>query len=176
MTNEKILEILNKAAKCIAGGHPDHAGAFLAESIEQVKKDIITAEAKKSGKGVQQKALDGLYKSIKPYAASREQPAMAKQHKSATTGKYYITDGYTAVESDTPFSGIPEQTENPFNFSRLFPSNIGEELPPPAASVLKAWIKSEKASALYCAPFARRRCKKRRDCIAEIKSFQGEDA
>ena len=75
MTNEKMLEVLTALATCdgfnakaIAQmtadntpadetpGLPYRAEAILTNAIKAIKKDIITAEAKKSGNGTRQKA------------------------------------------------------------------------------------------------------------------------
>lgn len=71
--------------------------------------------------------------------------ALSKQHKSTVTGEYYITDGYTAVESSSPFQGITEETEKPAEWSRFFPEELGNALDLPTVSELSAWITAEKA-------------------------------
>ena len=162
MTNEKMLEVLTALAACgtfdekaIAQmtadnspsnetvGMPYRAEAILTNAIKAIKKDIITAEAKKSGNGTRQKALDSLIKDALKRSETMRSDALAKQHKSAITGKYYITDAYTAVESSSPFQGITEETEKPTEWSRFFPEEHALDLP--TVSELSAWITAEKA-------------------------------
>lgn len=164
MTNEKMLEVLTAFATCdkfdakvIAQmtadnrpsnesvGMPYRAEAILTNAIRTIKKDIITAEAKKSGGGTRQKALDSLIKDAVKRSETMRIGAPAKQHKSAITGKYYITDGYTAVESLSPFQGIAEETEKPAEWSRFFSEESGDALDLPTVSELSAWIAAEKA-------------------------------
>lgn len=164
MTNEKILEVLTALAACdkfdakaIAQmtadnspsnetvGMPYRAEAILTNAIKTIKKDIITAEAKKSGSGTRQKALDSLIKDALKGSETMRSDTLTKQHKSAITGKYYITDAYTAVESSSPFQGITEETEKPAEWSRFFPEEPGNALDLPTASELSAWITAEKA-------------------------------
>lgn len=164
MTNEKTLEVLTTLAACdkfdakviaqmTADNSPSNesvrmpyrAEAILTNAIKAVKKDIITAEAKKSGSGTRQKALDSLIKDAIKKSETMSSDALSKQHKSTVTGKYYITDGYTAVESSSPFQGITEETEKPAERSRFFPEESGDALGLPTASELSAWIAAEKA-------------------------------
>ena len=253
MTNEKMLEVLTVLATCdgfnakaIAQmtadnspsnetvGMPYRAEAILTNAIKAIKKDIITAEAKKAGNGTRQKALDSLIKDALKGSETMRGDTLTKQHKSAITGKYYITDGYTAVESSSPFQGITEETENPAEWSRFFPEELGNALDLPTVSELSAWITAEKArlkakgekkpipvfdfgagkpaftaafllramqitnnsatkiitygerktaviksangDRIAVCPVAIRPDVPRRDCIAEIKHFQGENA
>lgn len=164
MNNEKMLEILTKLATCDVFNAkamaemtvnntpsnestwmPYRAEAILTNAIKSIKKDIITAEAKKSGNGTRQKALDNLIKDAIKKSKYMLSDAITKQHKSAITGKYYITDTYTAVESSSPFQGITEETEKPAEWSRFFPEEPGNALDLPTASELSAWITVEKA-------------------------------
>lgn len=164
MTNEKMLEILTSLATCgkfdakvIAQitadnrprdesvGMPYRAEAILTNAIKAIKKDIITAEAKKSGNGTRQKALDSLIKDAVKRSETTSSDTLSKQHKSTVTGKYYITDAYTAVESSSPFQGITEETEKPAEWSRFFPEEPGNALDLPTVSELSAWITAEKA-------------------------------
>ena len=164
MTNEKMLEVLTALATCdgfnakaIAqmtadnspsnetAGLPYRAEAILTNAIKAIKKDIITAEAKKSGNGTRQKALDSLIKDAIKRSETMRSDTLTKQHKSAITGKYYITDAYTAVESSSPFQGITEETEKPAEWSRFFPEEPGDTLDLPTVSELSAWITAEKA-------------------------------
>ena len=164
MTNEKMLEVLTALATCdgfnakaIAQmtadnspsnetvGMPYRAEAILTNAIKAIKKDIITAEAKKSGSGARQKALDSLIKDAIKRSETMRSDALTEKHKSAMTGKYYITDAYTAVESSSPFQGITEETEKHAEWSRFFPEEPGNVLDLPTASELSAWITAEKA-------------------------------
>lgn len=154
MTNNNFLEILAKVKKHIGSGDIYGANILLEDSIKRAQIDAIADASKKSGNHTRQKAVNSLYKDMQKSAKESCSPWRERQHKSATTGKYYITDGYTAVESDTPFPGIEEQVNNPYDYSKLFPNDSGEDLPAPSAPTLRAWIKSEKASgntvALMC--------------------------
>lgn len=162
MTNEKMLEILTALATCdgfnakaIAQmtadnspsnesvGMPYRAEAILTNAIKTIKKDIITAEAKKSGNGARQKVVDYIIKSVtsRPWVDDK----LTRQHKSKTTGKYYITDGYILLEQKKPFDGVEEETEHPMDISRFMPSDVGESVKLPGAPALSAWIKAEKS-------------------------------
>ena len=162
MTNEKMLEILNALATCdgfdaktIAQmtadsrpsnesvGMPYRAEAILTNAIKTIKKDIITAEAKKSGSGARQKVVDYIIKSVlsRPWVDDR----LTRQHKSKTTGKYYITDSYILLEQKKPFEGIEEETENPMDAAQFIPSDAVDIVKLPEAPALSAWIKSEKS-------------------------------
>lgn len=162
MTNEKMLEILTALATCDgfnekaiaqmtadnrpsneSAGMPYRAEAILTNAIKTIKKDIITAEAKKSGNGARQKVVDYIIKSVisRPWVDDR----LTRQHKSKTTGKYYITDSYILLEQEKPFDGVEEETENPMDAARLIPDGDGEKVTLPEAPALSAWIKSEKS-------------------------------
>lgn len=162
MTNKKMLEILTALATCdefnakaIAQmtadsspsnetvGMPYRAEAILTNAIKAIKKDIITAEAKKSGNGAHQKVVDYIIKSAS--ALRRPDDKLTRQHKSNTTGKYYITDSYILLEREKPFDGVNEETEDPMDISRFIPSDAGEIVKLPEAPALSAWIKSEKS-------------------------------
>lgn len=162
MTNEKMFEILTALATCdgfdakaIAQmtannspsdesvGMPYRAEAILTNAIKAIKKDIITAEAKKSGNGARQKVVDYIIKSVtsRPWVDDK----LTRQHKSKTTGKYYITDSYILLEQEKPFEGVGEETKNPMDISRFIPSDAGENVKLPEAPALSAWIKAEKS-------------------------------
>lgn len=105
MTNEKMLEVLTALATCdgfnakaIAQmtadnspsnetvGMPYRAEAILTNAIKAIKKDIITAETKKSGNGTRQKALDSLIKDAIKRSETMSGDTLSKQHKAPPRG------------------------------------------------------------------------------------------
>ena len=70
---------------------------------------------------------------------------LTRQHKSKTTGKYYITDSYILLEQEKPFDGVEEEAENPMDLERFIPDGSGDIVKLPEAPALSAWIKAEKS-------------------------------
>lgn len=137
MTNERMLEIMN-TLKIYANKEE-----ILNDAIKELQHDLIVQHAKKSGNGARQKVVDYIIKSAT--ALRRPDDKLTRQHKSKTTGKYYITDSYILLEQEKPFDGVNEETEDPMDLSRFIPSDAGEGVKLPEAPALSVWIKSEKS-------------------------------
>lgn len=137
MTNEKMLEILNALKTCA------NTKEIIDDAITELTHDLLMQEAKKSGNGSRQKVVDYIIKSATALRGPDDK--LTRQHKSKTTGKYYITDSYILLEREKPFDGVEEETENPMDVERFIPDGDGEKVTLPEAPALSAWIKSEKS-------------------------------